>query len=210
MILCAWCGVRPVTNPRKNRFCSRSCSATWRMTQPEIRAKVYNPETAAKISAAQIRASGTTDLNERRAARMRARNPMREPETRAKVSATLKAIGHKPRDRGGNGKPLSEAHSALLTALNLYHGDFWIPDFSVATGWGGGHHYLIDCARPDWMIAIEVDGGSHATLARQESDRQKDAFLRSQGWSVFRRSNAEAIELARYLISKCQAPTPTS
>ena len=45
---CAWCAKPFTTNTRDQRFCGRSCSAKWRMRQPEIIAKVHAPEVAAK------------------------------------------------------------------------------------------------------------------------------------------------------------------
>ena len=60
--------------------------------------------------------------------RMKKKNPMRKKETRLKVSATLKRIGHYPIIRGGNGQkmPLSQkilltnqSFSALLFIINI-------------------------------------------------------------------------------------------
>jgi len=45
------------------------------------------------------------------------------------------------------------------------------------------------------MIAIEVDGFSHCTTKRQEQDVKKQTVLKELGWSVYRVSNEEAIEL---------------
>tara|TARA_B100001146_G_C16179837_1_gene434101 strand:+ start:351 stop:671 length:321 start_codon:yes stop_codon:yes gene_type:complete len=61
-------------------------------------------------------------------------------------------------------------------------------------GWPG--HYKLDIANPDLMIAIEVDGGSHGTMERQAADDRKDQFLRAEGWSVYRVSNAEAMSMS--------------
>ena len=52
--LCEWC--EAVIIPRspdegRKRFCNRTCATTWRMYQPEIRAKVHCPEVAAKRGA---------------------------------------------------------------------------------------------------------------------------------------------------------------
>ena len=80
-------------------------------------------------------------------------------------------------------------------------GDGWKPELAVNV-WQGERkpgipsHYKIDIAHPEMMIAIEVDGGSHCPLERQEQDRRKDAFLSGQGWSVLRVSNEKALSLS--------------
>ena len=54
--------------------------------------------------------------------------------------------------------------------------------------------YMVDLACPQNMIALEVDGGSHGTLARQAEDKKKDALLAQLGWKVFRVSNSKALK----------------
>jgi very-short-patch-repair endonuclease len=39
------------------------------------------------------------------------------------------------------------------------------------------------------MVAVEVDGTSHHSVSRRESDERKESFLRSQGWNVLRFQN---------------------
>ncbi|WP_409565965.1 endonuclease domain-containing protein [Paracoccus sp. PS1] len=124
-------------------------------------------------------------------------NPSKRPEVAAKVSRTLRRIGHKPSVRGGNGKGLTGPQSALLAAL----GAGWVPEH-VVNVWKGTRqagipgHYKIDIANPALMIAIEVDGSSHCPKARQEQDDRKSAFLAGEGWSVFRVSNEKALSLS--------------
>lgn len=124
-------------------------------------------------------------------ARMKAHNPMADAESRAKMAGTLRRIGHQPKVRGGNGRPMPEAQRLLLGLL----GPAWIPEFVVKTGRrsdGFPHCYKIDLANPTEMIAIEIDGGSHG-LARRAEDERKTAFLTSVGWMVLRRSNSEVL-----------------
>src|SRR3990167_3219934 len=48
---CEWCGKEftvQYVQATKTRFCGRSCSAKWRMSQPEYLAKVHTPEVAKK------------------------------------------------------------------------------------------------------------------------------------------------------------------
>lgn len=126
-------------------------------------------------------------------ARMKERNPMRSAEARAKMAATLRRIGHEPFERGGNGRGMTAAQTALLAALG--RGDGWTEEYVVPTRMGrrSGYptHYKIDIALPRAMVAIEVDGASHSALARQEQDARKTDFLEARGWTVLRFTNAK-------------------
>lgn len=145
-------------------------------------------------------------------ARMKERNPMRRPEVRAKMAATLKEIGHKPHLRGGNGKPVPEPQARLAAHLG------WPTEVIVAPMDGERpYHYKIDVAHPTMKVCVEVDGRSHYSLARQTSDRRRDERLSRLGWLMFRFSNRAAMErtaeCARTVLSttsKWQERTPTS
>ncbi len=123
------------------------------------------------------------------------RNPMSKPESREKMRQALRRIGHAPKNRGGNGRPLPVSQLALLYAL----GQGWIAEHAVATkqprGSGYPTNYKIDIANPEKMIGIEIDGGSHCTIERQEQDAKKRHLLSSQGWSIYHVSNQRALEL---------------
>lgn len=116
---------------------------------------------------------------------------MRRDDVRNRMSETLRSMGHRPSVRGGNGYGLTEPQRLLSEELN------WPTEVVVPTGRprtpGVPTHYKLDIADPDRKIAVEVDGGSHYPLARQESDRRKDAFLRGAGWTVLRFSNQEVM-----------------
>lgn len=62
--------------------------------------------------------------------------------------------------------------------------------------------YVVDFAFPDAMIVVETDGTYwHGRESQQTKDRQKDGYLRSQGWEVIRlteeRIKADAVQCAR-------------
>ena len=141
--------------------------------------------------------------------RMRERNPMHRPESRAKMAATLRAIEHKPRLRGGNGSPMPAAQQALAEILG------WPTEVIYTTRTGAPPwHYKLDIVHPTMKVCVEVDGGSH--FGRRDSDDRRDALLRSRGWLVFRFSNQDATErteeCAREVLSttsKWRARTPT-
>lgn len=191
---CEWCGelfTVKCVQAAKTRFCGKSCSARWRMSQPEIKAKVHNPEVAAKIAAGKRRwfaAGSPKALAE--IERIRALNPMSNLETRAKVSRRLKAMNHGPSVRGGNGRGLTVPQRMLLDAL----GTEWIPDFALSLGPrtpGYPTHYKLDIAHPGLRISIEVDGNSH--YSRKDLDEKKDEKLSSLGWTVLRFWNRDIL-----------------
>lgn len=122
-------------------------------------------------------------------------NATRDPEVIARMTATLRKIGHQPKVRGGNGRGMTQAQAALIAVL----GEDWEDELAVPTRkgkWSGyPGHYKIDIANRKLRIAIEVDGGSHSGK-RLLLDAKKDALLRSQGWSVYRVSNSRALLLS--------------
>lgn len=167
--------------------------AYWRKTgraicSPECRKAAYtDPERAHKPGPT---AEGRARLAELR----RTQNPMKDPATRAKVSAALRALGHRPPTQGGNGRGTTEPQQLLFAAL----GRGWLLEYVVKPGEGrkrGGlpTHFKLDIANPDLMVAVEVDGKSHCSQERQEQDRRKTAWLNGAGWTVLRFSNEEVM-----------------
>lgn len=124
--------------------------------------------------------------------RMLRNNPMHQDASREKMKGTLRAIGHRPSVRGGNGKGMTVPQATFLAAL----GDEWTVEFVVLTGAkrgsGMAYCYKIDIAQPGLKIAIEVDGRGH-NGKRKDLDRKKDDFLISAGWSVLRFTNAAVL-----------------
>lgn len=127
-------------------------------------------------------------------------NAMHFPRTRERISRTLKAIGHAPRKRGGNGQ-LTVPQIQLLEKL----GAEWQAELTVPTGPlrppGTPKNFKIDIAHREKKIAIELDGQSHRTTGIRKADRQKVAFLLRNGWCVLRLSNAKAL----WLCSTCKS-----
>ena len=106
---------------------------------------------------------------------------------RARISRRLREIGHRPKTRGGNGKPIPVPQRMLADALR------WPTEVVVKTG-TLPHCYKIDVADEETKTAVEVDGGSHGSAARREQDRRKDKILAGLGWTVLRFSNRRVME----------------
>lgn len=150
-------------------------------------------------------------------ARMRERNPMRHPDVRNQVSETLRAIGHAPTSRGGNGRPPPEPQRLLAEALG------WPMEVIVRTRVPKINplrlptHFKVDIAHREMKIAIEVDGGSHTPLERRAQDAKKTAHLLALEWQVFRFSNeqvmadlAGCVQTVTSTISRLRATTTIS
>lgn len=137
------------------------------------------------------------------AARMAKNNPMRKAETRAKVSAALRAMGWKPPDRGGNGQ-LTLPQEMLAEALD------WPTEVVVTIGmpgWGFANAYKLDVGNPDLKIGVEVDGNSHKTVEGKERDRKKETALAIAGWRLLRFWNEEVLTDLESCIAKVRSST---
>lgn len=223
-LVCEWCGkpFEPKDHSGKRRFCGRSCSAKWRMSQPEYKVRL-TPEQRVAASERMKRQSQDPAFVAARDEYLNSeRNHFRDPEKRveiqAKVHAKLRANGY-AQFKGGNGRGLTVPQQMLVDALG------WQPEYAVSCGKnpkarGLPSCYKIDLAEPALMIGIEVDGHSHSAAARKLEDAKKDAFLSSLGWRIIRFKNAdilkdlprvlEQIEGAVRSSTSRQAPTTTS
>lgn len=182
-MFCAMCdqlvtGKTNATMKRYSRlgrgYCSRECS------------KAYQAKVSSKTMAR---------TNEKYASeRMIKNNPMRLESARSKMRQTLLDMNHKPKIRGGNGAPATQAEVKLMELLGPLG---FVEQFAIATGMPRGvgpGHYKIDCANVAFKIAVEADGFSHTSLKRKASDHRKDEFLRGKGWTVHRFTNAMILD----------------
>lgn len=198
---CTECGVeishltklqRDGFNRSGRMYCSKTCSSAYRARVSSVTASRTNRKYASK--------------------RMTDRNPMARPEVRAKVSATLKEMRHKPPVQGGNGHQIPEPQRKLAEMLGwptevvVHPKDHQLPG-----------HYKLDMAHPTMRVYVEVDGKSHNTVKRREADARRTQRLASLGWFGLRFSNREAMEHTAECAqtvwsttSRWQARTPTS
>lgn len=201
---CAWCGAETAVTGKPRRDLLRRSGRAY-CSEPCKTAYVRSVSSKTMSRTNRIYAS----------ARMRARNPMRHEHVRAKMSSTLRRIGHGPPLRGGNGRPISAPQAALAEALG------WETEIILPTRMdrvsGYPTHYKLDIAHEGLKIAIEVDGFSHCSIERRAQDRRKEDFLDSLGWRVLRFSNrqvtgdlAACVRTVMSTTSRSRAITTTS
>jgi very-short-patch-repair endonuclease len=72
--------------------------------------------------------------------------------------------------------------------------------------------YIVDFVSFKWRVVIEVDGGQHGLHEGQQADKERDAFLRSEGFKILRFWNSDVdrnldgvIETIREAVA---SPTP--
>ena len=191
---CALCGVEfsfrssGEKNNNKRTFCTCSCAAKWRMSQPD---RIEINREVGRRNGGSLK--GKTNPGATRY--MTENNPMFKEECRLKVSKTLREKKHRPVFRGGNGKPLTQPQKLLNEALGWENTEYVVKTASVQHLFTPRlpHHLKIDIANPALMIAIEVDGVSHKSVAGQERDRRKNLALSSLGWSVLRFTNQQVM-----------------
>ncbi len=213
-LTCEWCGkvfqaVKATSHGKPRRFCGTSCSARWRMTQPEIRARVLESIDRERSRDRMNALRARPDVREKLKAHLEGPgNPFRLPETRRKAQLALAQKGWNYLN-GGNGTPMPVPQRLLLARL----GPGWQAEFIVRTGQRGPlpTHFKIDIADPVLKVAVEVDGNSHQSSTGIARDLRKDAFLKSEGWTVIRVKNEEVMgdleACAKRVIAACLSTT---
>jgi very-short-patch-repair endonuclease len=72
--------------------------------------------------------------------------------------------------------------------------------------------YIVDFASLSARIVVEVDGGQHGMNKGAQLDRERDAFLRSQGFRILRFWNSEINQnldgVMESIFAKLKPPTP--
>jgi hypothetical protein len=113
------------------------------------------------------------------------RKKMRLPHIRKKhlIGLQRARAKHGVNFKGGQGqKPIA----FVMSLWKLLKPIGYVREYSLPTGIGYGHHYMLDFALVENKIAIECDGPKHRPFTVQEKDRIKDARLKALGWKVIR------------------------
>ena len=190
-----------------NGTCSRSCGNKYRIygsidNQPmyENGRKLYShicivcksdfTSTVKKQDCCSSKCAGALSSK-----RMITNNPMKDIETRKKVSNTLKGMCHKPTIQGGNGKGQTKWQKILLDELLLIDHSF-VSEYIFKTKEYNQdkiypNHYKIDIASEKYNLAIEVDGNTHKANKIKLCDQKKTHLLNLSGWTVLRFWNTQ-------------------
>lgn len=188
--------VKDVLRGKMKGYCSRECSAKAQEKKLTKNCIVCNSEfTGGYKYTYNKKVCSTKCAGVLTSKRMIKKNPMHNPDTRKKVSYSLKMISHKPIIQGGNGR------GATLHQLNLYNelikfDNSFEMELIEKTGklmdkFNAPTHYKIDIASRIHKIAIEVDGPGHQSKKVQECDKRKEELLSLKGWRVLRLLNSQ-------------------
>jgi hypothetical protein len=136
--------------------------------------------------------------------RMRANNPMKNPESVEKMRQSLS--GRTFLSRGGNGKT-TVPQEMIAKRMNLQM------EFAISTLGAKGVFpslpscYKVDLAIPEMKIAIEVDGKTHLRKNWIFLDARKTSILNHLGWSVLRFTNQEVLRDLDAVVEKINSYT---
>lgn len=178
ILSCTYCGkqIKEITKSQKDGY--------------RRRGRIYCSAKCGKEYSRKISSETMAKTNKKYASkRMKENNPMKNEETRKKVSQKLK--GHKPSVIFGNGRGLTIPQEKLFNLLSQYGA---ITEYAISTkGFVGNYpnNYKVDIALPKYNIAIEIDGNSHRAYKRKIEDIKKTKLLQNKGWKVIRFWNDE-------------------
>jgi very-short-patch-repair endonuclease len=125
--------------------------------------------------------------------RMKKKNPMRDPEAREKMRASIKVKIERGElkpyggQHWGKGRPPTPAEAAFSA---LYPSAEYLRVFRVGRVEGFPLFYIPDFTFAEQRLIVEVDGSSHPKSGpRHEADRRKDRWFNQHKWQVVRFKN---------------------
>jgi len=68
--------------------------------------------------------------------------------------------------------------------------------------------YIVDFACAPLRLVIEVDGGTHFTIAQRARDDRRTAFLEAEGWRVLRFRNLDVYDSLDDVVERIAAEIP--
>ena len=142
---CKECGTEVVLSGRDLYKVSQDC--------------VYCSKACRDVRLSRVASQTMAATNKRCASeRMKRNNPMKRESSRRKMGATLRAMGHKPSRRGGNGQ-YTVPQMRLAGVLG------WEMEVAIATPGTRWSCLKVDVGNRAMRIAVEVDGYSHHAFA---------------------------------------------
>ena len=207
--ICQQCGKEFQSQERHSRrYCSKSCSAIWRMNQIEIREKIYAKEVGLKISKSlKVAYSENPNLSKIISERMKLNNPMFKQENIEKMKE--KRGKYTFLSRGGNGQ-LTKQQLLLFSEISgttYMEMELAIPIFTPLKEIKSDiasppTHYKVDIGIPSIKLAIEVDGKTHKTKKWKFLDKRKTEILELLGWKVLRFWNQDIDQNLEQVVDK--------
>ena len=186
--LCARCGIEFYRADKKVKFCSKAC-ANARQADTRL------PEAPCVHCSALFQPLRRTHVYCSKtcwyASKVVARSPKRAHHMRVS-------------DRGG----LPVPQFMLWRAL----GDDWYPEFWMSPLGALGEdvvRFQLDLAHLATRTAVEVDGSEHLLASHQAKDQIRDEWLRTQGWTVLRFSNAEVLSSIDSVVAQIRSRSMT-
>ena len=179
--LCEKCNTLVTSKYGSGRFCSRACANS----------RVHSDETKQKIRKTLTKHTEITfcrlcgkQLGYRNSSGLCAKCFQQQPkslESRTKQSVTMKNKGY-PRWNINRCEP-SYAEKFFMQVLQNNNIDYY---FEYAVRNSKKHFYYLDffIEKENFKIDLEIDGKQHEY--RQEHDMQRDEFLASKGYIVYR------------------------
>lgn len=208
VFICEWChqGFTRKRMPtgryrgQNPRFCDKSCSAKWRMSDTEYVQSLVTDRSR------QVCRENMLEIRGRPEVQVKLAEHNASPEW-ARARAIGQQRGHETLRRqgyihlnGGNGTGLTVPQRILMERLE-WEAEYILPVGKRELG-GLPTHYKIDIADPQSKIAIEVDGASHRTPTVRARDCKKTEYLQSQGWVVLRFSNKEILTNTEQVVAQ--------
>lgn len=169
---CLFCGkIFTPKHHNRTKFCTRTCGATWKWQQPEIRNRLMNWDRSEVGKAISLGIMA---------------NPKDRIRRRKQI---LKAMAEGKKGPGGNPRITKEESIVRILFPKA------LRNFPIATGQssklGNPQMYWMDFAWPPIKLNVEVDGYYHRYRDHPQKDAARDLFLSNQGWRVLRFTNAQ-------------------
>lgn len=126
-------------------------------------------------------------------------NPSCRPEVKEKISQIRKAEYANGTNKCGWRGPQrvpTKAEQSIMGGMTRM-GFEWNKPIKTGNTW----HYSLDFSNKQLKICVEIDGSSHKGDLRQERDRRKDGFLKTNGWTILRFTNEQVLSRPIEIIS---------
>lgn len=189
--ICEFCHREFIPKDKRQRFCSNSCSAKWRI-------QTYGP-TYGKISDEQRRKNSEIlkqrwkdpEFREKKVRYMKEHNPVHIPGVIEKANKTRLSHGKLPNNyKYGNGKISKYEQSVYndLIKLGFYYN--YCINTKLARDAFPERHYAKGY-KPDFVnikdhLCIEIDGNNHQKESARIKDRKKEECLQFLGFNTIR------------------------